>query len=144
MTSRGLTDTAERPVTPHPNRQTPYRAGRTPAASLAGRRQPVLAAVRLRLLRQHHLQPDDRQAGLPATPAWKLGAFIGTYALTPLLPAIGFGKTSAIVAGVSLAGLLVTVTLLPEPKGISLEELTETRAGHMNLAPARRRAGAPR
>jgi MFS family permease len=25
-----------------------------------------------------------------------------------------------------LAGLLVTVTLLPEPKGISLEELTET------------------
>jgi hypothetical protein len=31
------------------------------------------------------------------------------------------------VAGVSLAGLLVTVTLRPEPKGISLEELTETR-----------------
>ena len=34
---------------------------------------------------------------------------------------------SAIVAGVALLGLLVTVTLLPEPKGISLEELTETR-----------------
>jgi hypothetical protein len=50
----------------------------------------------------------------------------------------------AFVAGVSLAGLLVTVTLLPEPKGISLEELTETRAGHMNLASARRRASAPR
>jgi sugar phosphate permease len=79
-----------------------------------------------------------------AAAAGKLGAFIGTYALTALLPAIGFGKTSAIVAGVSLAGLLVTVTLLPEPKGISLEELTETRAGHMNLASARRRAGAPR
>jgi hypothetical protein len=81
---------------------------------------------------------------LVAAAAGKLGAFTGTYALTALLPAIGFGKTSAIVAGVSLAGLLVTVTLLPEPKGISLEELTETRVGHMNLALARRRASAPR
>jgi MFS transporter, PHS family, inorganic phosphate transporter len=55
----------------------------------------------------------------------KLGAFAGTYALTALLPVIGFSKTSALVAGVSVLGLLVTVGLLPEPKGISLEELTE-------------------
>jgi len=59
-----------------------------------------------------------------AAAAGKLGAFIGTYALTALLPAIEFGATSAIVAFFALAGLLVTVTLLPEPKGVSLEQLT--------------------
>jgi len=32
-----------------------------------------------------------------------------------------------VVAGVCVAGLLVTITLLPEPKGLSLEELTQTR-----------------
>jgi hypothetical protein len=62
-----------------------------------------------------------------AAAAGKMGAFTGTYALTALLPVIGFRETSAFVAGVSLLGLLVTVTLLPEPKGISLEELTEAR-----------------
>jgi MFS transporter, PHS family, inorganic phosphate transporter len=62
-----------------------------------------------------------------AAAAGKIGAFIGTYALTALLPAIGLGKTSALVAGVSLLGLLATVTLLPEPKGASLEEFTENR-----------------
>ena len=56
-------------------------------------------------------------------------AFAGTYALTALLPVIGFARTSAIVAGVCVLGLLVTVTLLPEPKGLSLEELTEPSAG---------------
>jgi MFS transporter, PHS family, inorganic phosphate transporter len=63
-----------------------------------------------------------------AAAAGKAGAFIGTYALTALLPVIGFGKTSAIVAGVSALGLLATVTLLPEPKGVSLEVLTEAPA----------------
>jgi MFS transporter, PHS family, inorganic phosphate transporter len=78
-----------------------------------------------------------------AAAAGKLGAFAGTYALTALLPAIGFGRTSAIVAGVCLLGLLVTVTLLPEPKGISLEELTEPGPGHAPMtraAPSRRAA----
>ena len=60
-----------------------------------------------------------------AAAAGKIGAFIGTYALTALLPVIGLGRTSAIVAGVSVLGLLVTMALLPEPKGASLEELTE-------------------
>ena len=54
------------------------------------------------------------------------------------------GRIARTRAGVALAGLLVTVILLPEPKGLSLEELTEPRAGHMNLAPARRRTSAPR
>jgi MFS family permease len=72
-----------------------------------------------------------------ATAAGKLGAFAGTYALTALLPVIGLSKTSAIVAGVCLLGLLITVTLLPEPKGISLEELTETRPGHAGMTSAK-------
>jgi MFS family permease len=61
-----------------------------------------------------------------AAASGKLGAFAGTYALTTLLPAIGLSQTSALLAGVSLLGLLATATLLPEPKGISLEQLTET------------------
>jgi MFS transporter, PHS family, inorganic phosphate transporter len=60
-----------------------------------------------------------------AAAAGKMGAFIGTYALTALLPAIGLSRVSALVAAVSVLGLLVTVTLLPEPKGVSLEQLTE-------------------
>jgi MFS transporter, PHS family, inorganic phosphate transporter len=64
-----------------------------------------------------------------AAAAGKIGAFAGTYALTALLPVIGFPRTSAIVAGVCLLGLLVTVMLLPEPKGLSLEELTEPGSG---------------
>jgi MFS transporter, PHS family, inorganic phosphate transporter len=62
-----------------------------------------------------------------AAAAGKIGAFIGTYALTALLPAIGLSETSAIVAGVSVLGLLATVILLPEPKGASLEDITENR-----------------
>ena len=58
-----------------------------------------------------------------AAAAGKIGAFVGTYALTALLPAIGLGKTSAIVAGISVLGLLVTLALLPEPKGESLEDI---------------------
>jgi hypothetical protein len=61
-----------------------------------------------------------------AAAAGKIGAFIGTYALTALLPAIGLSRTSALVAGVAVLGLLATLTLLPEPKGQSLEKLTET------------------
>ena len=62
-----------------------------------------------------------------AAAAGKLGAFIGTYVLVALLPAIGLGPTSAIVAGVALLGLVVTLTMLPEPKGTSLEDFTERR-----------------
>jgi hypothetical protein len=37
----------------------------------------------------------------------------------------GFADTSAIVGFVALLGAIVTITTLPEPKGQSLEELTE-------------------
>jgi hypothetical protein len=42
---------------------------------------------------------------------------------------MGLGPTSGIVAGVSVLGVLCTVLLLPEPKGMSLERLTEIRPG---------------
>lgn len=80
-----------------------------------------------------------------AAGAGKVGAFIGAYALTALLPAIGLATTSAIVAGVCTLGVLATVTLLPEPKGASLEHFAE--AGIMpsgdahGIAEARRGAG---
>jgi PHS family inorganic phosphate transporter-like MFS transporter len=76
-----------------------------------------------------------------AAAAGKIGAFVGTYALTALLPAVGLGKVSALVAAVSVLGLLVTVTLLPEPKGASLEQLTETPFPHGAVALAT--AGSP-
>jgi MFS family permease len=69
-----------------------------------------------------------------AAAAGKIGAFTGTYALTALLPALGLSKVSALVAGVSVLGLLVTVTLLPEPKGVSLEQLTEAPLPHRAVA----------
>jgi MFS family permease len=62
-----------------------------------------------------------------AAAAGKIGAFIGTYALTAVLPVIGLSQTSGLVAGVSMLGLLVTLTLLPEPKGQSLEDLADGR-----------------
>lgn len=61
-----------------------------------------------------------------AAASGKVGAFIGTYALTWLLPAIGLGETSFIVAVVAILGAIVTFTTLPEPKGQSLESITET------------------
>lgn len=60
-----------------------------------------------------------------AAAAGKIGAFAGTYALTSLLPRIGLGQTSAIVGAIALVGAVVTVTMLPEPRGQSLESLTE-------------------
>jgi hypothetical protein len=42
-----------------------------------------------------------------------------------LLPRIGLSHTSAIVGFIALAGAIVTITMLPEPKGQSLETLTE-------------------
>jgi MFS transporter, PHS family, inorganic phosphate transporter len=62
-----------------------------------------------------------------AAAAGKIGAFIGTYALSAMLPVVGLSKTCSLVAGVSVLGLVATLALLPEPKGASLEEFTENR-----------------
>ncbi len=105
-------------------RAAPDRPSRSGSCSPAApRRQSEIFPVRVRTT-SHSI----------AAAAGKVGAFAGTYALTALLPAIGFGRTSAIVAGVCVLGLLVTVTLLPEPKGLSLEELTEPRANEPSTA----------
>ena len=60
-----------------------------------------------------------------ASASGKIGAFVGTYALTSLLPRIGLADMSAIVGFVAVLGAVVTVTTLLEPKGQSLDELTE-------------------
>ena len=61
-----------------------------------------------------------------AAAAGKIGAFVGTYALTSLLSSTGLADVSLVVAIVSVAGAVVSFFMLPEPKGRSLEELTET------------------
>jgi MFS family permease len=62
-----------------------------------------------------------------AAAAGKIGAFVGTYALTSLLNSTGLGRVSLLVAVVSALGGLVTLRLMPESKGRSLEELSDTR-----------------
>ncbi len=79
-----------------------------------------------------------------AAASGKIGAFIGTYALTALLPVAGFARVSALVAGISIVGALLTVGLLPEPKGISLEELSETGGPGWLSRRAAGPAGSPR
>lgn len=58
-----------------------------------------------------------------AAAAGKLGAFAGTYLLTAIVPALGLSRISGLLAGTCVAGLLVTIAFLPEPRGISLEDL---------------------
>ncbi len=67
--------------------------------------------------------------------AGKLGAFVGAY-LFPVMLASSLGiRLAEIVAGiVSLAGLVLTVALLPEPKGRSLEDLEAQAYGQPALA----------
>jgi MFS transporter, PHS family, inorganic phosphate transporter len=56
----------------------------------------------------------------------KMGAFAGAYLFPDMLASSMGIRGAEIVAGVvSVAGLLITMALLPEPKGKSLEELTE-------------------
>ena len=66
--------------------------------------------------------------------AGKMGAFVGAF-LFPDMLASSFGVRGAeiVAAIVAAAGLLVTVALLPEPRGRSLEDLAEEAK-----APARR------
>jgi MFS transporter, PHS family, inorganic phosphate transporter len=55
----------------------------------------------------------------------KMGAFAGAYLFPDMLASSMGIRGAEIVAGVvSVAGLLITMALLPEPKGKSLEELT--------------------
>jgi MFS transporter, PHS family, inorganic phosphate transporter len=58
--------------------------------------------------------------------AGKMGAFVGAFVFPDLLASSGGVRLAEIVAAVVAAvGLIVTVTLLPEPRGRSLEDLSE-------------------
>lgn len=59
-----------------------------------------------------------------AAAAGKCGAFIGTFLFPVLLASIGLNKTELVVGFVCLTGLAVTLVLLPETKGESLEKIS--------------------
>jgi MFS transporter, PHS family, inorganic phosphate transporter len=72
--------------------------------------------------------------------AGKFGAFLGAFLFPDFLASSLGIRGAEIIAGiVALAGLALTVALLPEPKGKSLEELTEVAysAPEPKLEPAR-------
>ena len=53
----------------------------------------------------------------------KLGAFVGAFTFPFMLDGLKLPGTMVVVAVISVAGLLVTLLLLPEPRGLSLEEI---------------------
>jgi MFS transporter, PHS family, inorganic phosphate transporter len=64
-----------------------------------------------------------------ASAAGKLGGFIGVFLFPILLSAGGLFAAESSAAVVSVLGILVTVFMLPETKGKSLEELSAEEAG---------------
>jgi MFS transporter, PHS family, inorganic phosphate transporter len=69
-----------------------------------------------------------------AVAAGKMGAFAGTFLFPVMLAAWGIRGAEGVAAVVAAAGLLVTALLLPEPKGKSLEELTDEAMGGIQPA----------
>ncbi len=60
----------------------------------------------------------------------KIGAFIGVYAFPQLEAALGLHVTLLFTAGVALLGALLTIAVLPEPAGLTIEEASgENRIG---------------
>jgi len=55
----------------------------------------------------------------------KVGAFIGTYFFPILLKSLGLSHTLLVASAFSLAGLILTYIAIPEPKGKSLEEVSQ-------------------
>jgi MFS family permease len=60
-----------------------------------------------------------------ASAAGKVGAFIGVFLFPIMMAGRGLAGAEAMAALASVLGLAVTVFLLPETKGLSLEELSE-------------------
>lgn len=54
----------------------------------------------------------------------KMGGFFGVYAFPHMLAAWGLRGAEIVASVVCLMGLVLTVALLPETKGRSLEDLT--------------------
>ena len=65
----------------------------------------------------------------------KMGAFAGTYLFPQMLASWGIRGAEGVAGGFAIIGLLVTLALLPEPKGKSLEELTDEVYGRAPLPP---------
>jgi MFS family permease len=63
-----------------------------------------------------------------ASAAGKIGGFIGVFTFPPLMAWHGLFSAESGAAIASVLGLLATVTMLPETKGRSLEELSEVPA----------------
>jgi len=59
----------------------------------------------------------------------KMGGFAGTYLFPQMLSSWGIRGAEGVAAGIAVIGLVFTVALLPEPKGKSLEDLTEEAFG---------------
>ena len=55
----------------------------------------------------------------------KMGGFAGVYLFTDMLASWGIRGAEGVASGVALVGLVVTMLLLPETNGKSLEELSE-------------------
>ena len=62
----------------------------------------------------------------------KFGAFVGVFLFPILSNDLGLRGTLLLTAGVSVAGLLLTL-VLPEPAGRSLEEIASGRQPHLSL-----------
>jgi MFS family permease len=69
-----------------------------------------------------------------ASAAGKLGGFIGVFLFPILLSAGGLIAAESSAAVVSVLGILVTIFMLPETKGKSLEELCAEEAGPKGAA----------
>ncbi|CAN8247798.1 unnamed protein product [Cochlearia groenlandica] len=54
----------------------------------------------------------------------KAGAMVGSFGFAALVKAVGLQNTLYIMGGINLVGLLITLACIPEPKGLSLEELS--------------------
>jgi nitrate/nitrite transporter NarK len=64
-----------------------------------------------------------------AAAAGKFGGFFGVFLFPILLSAGGLSAAEAVAAFVSVIGILVTLFMLPETKGKSLEELSTENTG---------------
>jgi len=69
-----------------------------------------------------------------ASAAGKLGGFTGVFLFPILLSAGGLIAAESSAAVVSVLGILVTIFMLPETKGKSLEELSAEEAGPKGAA----------
>jgi PHS family inorganic phosphate transporter-like MFS transporter len=72
-----------------------------------------------------------------AAGAGKIGGFVGVFLFPILMAAGGLFAAELTAAAVSVLGLLVTLALLPETKGKSLEELSEPDLDRAGLADIR-------